>query len=57
VDRSISVQSLHVEPDVKGSLSWLDPSVPDDRIIAAVLAVAAEHPSARVVLVTGDIRA
>ena len=55
VDGSIIVQSLHVEPDVKGSLSWLDASVADDRIIAAVLAVAAEHPAARVTLVTGDI--
>jgi hypothetical protein len=55
VHGSITVQSLHVEPDVKGSLSWLDASVADDRIIAAVLAVAAEHPAARVVLVTGDV--
>lgn len=55
VDGSITVQSLHIEPDVKGSLSWLDASVADDRIIAAVLAVAAEHPAARVVLVTGDV--
>ena len=55
VDRSITVQCLHVEPDVKGSLSWLDASVMDDRIIAAVLAVAAEHPAARLVLVTGDV--
>lgn len=54
-DKTITVQSFHVEPDVKGSLSWLDASVADDRIIAAVLAVAAEHPSARVVLVTGDV--
>ena len=54
-DKTITVQSVHVEPDVKGSLSWLDASVADDRIIAAVLAVAAEHPSARVVLVTGDV--
>lgn len=55
VERTITIQSLHVEPDVEGSLSWLDPSVDDDRIIAAALAVAAEHPAARVVLVTGDI--
>jgi predicted ribonuclease YlaK len=55
VHGSITVQSLHVEPDVKGSLSWLDASVTDDRIIAAVLAVAAVHPASRVVLVTGDV--
>jgi hypothetical protein len=55
VDGTITIQSLHVEPDVKGSLSWLDATVADDRIIAAVLAVAAEHPAARVVLVTGDV--
>lgn len=55
VDRSITIQSLHVEPDVNNSLSWLDGSVADDRIIAAVLALTAEHPAARVVLVTGDV--
>lgn len=55
VDGSITVQSLHVEPDVKSSLSWLDASVADDRIIAAVLALAAEHPAARVVLATGHV--
>jgi len=55
VHGSITVQSLHIEPDVKGSLSWLDASVADDRIIAAVLALAAEHPAARVVLATGDV--
>jgi predicted ribonuclease YlaK len=34
---------------------WPAGTPTDDRIIAAVLAVAAEHPAARVVLVTGDI--
>ena len=37
------------------SLSWLDPTIDDDRIIASVLEVQAANPSDQVVLVTGDI--
>ncbi len=37
------------------SLSWLDPAIADDRIIASVLEVQAANPSDQVVLVTGDI--
>jgi predicted ribonuclease YlaK len=37
------------------TLSWLDSSVPDDRIIASVLALQADRPGAAVVLVSSDI--
>ena len=55
VDKTITVRAHHVEPDMDSSLSWLDASVQDDRIVAATLAVEAQHPAARVVLVVGDI--
>ena len=55
VDGTITVRAHHGEPDMAATLSWLDPTVPDDRIIAAVLTVEAEHPAAHVVLVTSDI--
>lgn len=55
VDRSIVVRALHAEPDMTNTLSWLDSSVPDDRIIASVLALQADRPGAAVVLVSSDI--
>ena len=55
VDGTITVQANNIEPDMESSLSWLDESVQDDRIIAAVLAVEAENPSATTLLVTGGI--
>ena len=55
VDKTITVRAEHVEPDVESSLTWLDPEVNDDRIVAAVLSIEAQHPAARVVLVTGDV--
>ena len=45
VDKCITVRSVYREPDVKNSLSWLDPDNRDDRIIASVLSVQAEFPS------------
>lgn len=55
VDGSIVVQAIHREPDMESTLSWLDPAVKDDRILAGVLQLQAENPAARVILVTGDI--
>lgn len=55
IDKSIVVRARHNEPKVSSSLSWLDPDNADDRIIASVLDIQAEAPSARVLLVTGDI--
>ena len=54
VDKSITVRAVYREPDVKNSLSWLDPDNNDDRIIASVLSVQAEFPSAQVILISGD---
>lgn len=55
VDKSITVKASHSEPDMNRTLSWLDANVQDDRIVASVLALQAEQPSACIVLVTGDI--
>ena len=49
------VRALHREPDARGVLSWLDPDVPDDRILASALEHQAAWPASTVVLVTGDI--
>ena len=55
VDRDITVRAVSREPQMNKSLSWLDPSVPDDRLIACLLETIAEFPSAHITLVTGDI--
>lgn len=45
----------HREVDARSVLSWLDPTVPDDRIAAAALRLQSDHPAGVVVLVTADI--
>jgi hypothetical protein len=55
VDKSIVVKTSHSEPDMKRTLSWLDPNNEDDRIIASILALQGAHPAAHVILVSGDI--
>jgi hypothetical protein len=45
----------HREVNARTVLPWLDPTVPDDRIIAAALRLQSDHPAGVVVLVTGDI--
>lgn len=55
VDKTIKVRACHSEPSMKRTLSWLDENVNDDRIIASVLALQAEAPSSRIVLITDDI--
>ncbi len=55
VEKTITVRAVATEPDMDATLSWLDENNRDDRIIASVLSVQAEHPGAEVVLVTGDI--
>jgi hypothetical protein len=55
VDKTITVKACHSEPDMTRTLTWLDGDVQDDRILASVIALQAERPSSRVVLVTGDI--
>jgi predicted ribonuclease YlaK len=49
------VKAASKEPDFKNTLSWLDPNNNDDRIIASVLALQAEFPSAQMILISGDI--
>jgi PIN domain len=55
VDKSITVKTSHSEPDMNRTLSWLDANNEDDRIIASILALQGEYPSAHVILVSGDI--
>ena len=45
----------HREVDAASVLAWLDPSVPDDKIIAAALRLQSDHPAGVVVLITADI--
>jgi predicted ribonuclease YlaK len=55
VDKSIVVKASHSEPDMDKTLSWLDADNRDDRIVASVLALQGEYPSAHVILVSDDI--
>jgi PIN domain len=55
VQGQVAVRTEGREPKVGASLSWLDPTVVDDRIIACVLEVQRRHPTDRVVLLTGDV--
>lgn len=55
VDKTILVKAWHKEPDMDNTLSWLDNSVQDDRIIASVLSAQAENASSVIYLITGDI--
>jgi hypothetical protein len=43
------------EVDVRALLSWLDPDVPDDRIIASALRLQSDNPAGVVVIITADI--
>lgn len=55
VDGSITVKAIANEPNMQDALSWLDPEVQDDRVIASVLEIQAFNPNAHIILVTGDI--
>ena len=55
VDKTITIQTVANEPSMDSTLSWLDQSNLDDRIVASVLEIQANYPTARVILVTGDI--
>jgi hypothetical protein len=52
---AITVQTQAREVDVRAVLDWLDPSVPDDRILAAALRLQSDHPAGGIVLVTSDL--
>lgn len=49
-----SVRIAFKEPKVEKQADWLDPTVPDDRIIAAVMGIQRERPGERVALVSLD---
>lgn len=55
VDKTITVKMIAHEPNLKKTLSWLDTSNNDDRIIASILEIQRDYPSAIVVLITADI--
>jgi rRNA-processing protein FCF1 len=55
VDQTITVKMIAVEPNFEHTLSWLDPSNSDDRIIANALELQRGCPSSKVLLVTNDI--
>jgi predicted ribonuclease YlaK len=55
VNGTIVVQALHDEPHMDRTLSWLDPTVKDDRIVASILQLQAEYPAAPIVLITNDV--
>jgi hypothetical protein len=55
VQGQMTVRTEGREPNLQGSLSWLDPTVADDRIIACVLELQRRQPTARIVLLTGDV--
>lgn len=55
VTKSISLTLETREPSFKHLPEHLDPSVPDDRILAAALGIQARYPAAIVVMVAGDL--
>ena len=55
VNSTISVKMIATEPDFKKTLSWLDPSNNDDRIIAGLLEIQWANPTDKVILVSSDI--
>jgi PIN domain len=55
VEGKVIVRAEGREPNLQASLSWLDPTVVDDRIIACTLELQRGHPADRVVLLTGDV--
>ncbi|MBL7706839.1 MAG: hypothetical protein JNM21_14930 [Taibaiella sp.] len=54
-DRSITHKMIAVEPNFERTLSWLKKDNNDDKIIASVLEIQRENPSAIVKLVTSDM--
>lgn len=53
--KTITVRAEAREVDVRSVLDWLDPAVPDDRLLAAALRLQSDHPAGSVVLVTSDL--
>jgi hypothetical protein len=55
VNKVITVKMIAQEPDFNKTLSWLDPTNNDDRIVAATLEVQRGEPSSKVILISADI--
>jgi predicted ribonuclease YlaK len=55
VSNRIRIRSIATEPCVDEVLPWLDPTSPDDRILASCVETMRVHPRSKVALVTGDI--
>ena len=53
--KTITAQTEAREVDVRAVLDWLDPTVPDDRLLAAALRLQSDHAAGSVVLVTSDL--
>jgi len=55
VTHEVTLLAEHREVRCEDVLDWLDPDVPDDRILAGALDLQARRPAATVVLVTRDL--
>lgn len=55
LSRGITVVADPREPDFSRLPDWLNPQVPDDRVLAGALEVQAAHPSSAVILVASDL--
>ncbi len=54
--RNVStLRGIAIEPQVDGTLPWLDPENNDDRILASLIEVMRQHPRTPVILVTRDL--
>jgi len=55
VKDKISLFTIATEPDFEKTLSWLDKSNDDDRLIGEALEIIREHGNSAVILITSDI--
>lgn len=55
VANRIRLRALAIEPRVEETLPWLDPTVPDDRMLASTVEAMRMHPRSTIALVTGDV--
>ena len=55
VEGQVDLRMEHREVQVSEIFDWLDPDVPDDRILGGALELQARHPAATVVIVTTDL--
>lgn len=53
--RAVTIRAEPRDIDPRELLDWLDPTVPDDRILGSALELQRRHPGAPVVLVTSDL--